>query len=73
MGLVEEWMGTLTALCFLFYRSIIDSDKISEYDFKLMDIDSEHLGIPDTTYDAVMSSVRFRETVRDIQQIKRPR
>ncbi|KAI8334982.1 proliferating cell nuclear antigen [Chlamydoabsidia padenii] len=48
-----------------------DSDKISEYDLKLMDIDSEHLGIPDTTYDAVvhMSSVRFQETVRDLQQI----
>lgn len=47
----------------------IDSDKISEYDLKLMDIDSEHLGIPDTTYDAVvtMSSVRFAEIVRDLQ------
>lgn len=34
-----------------------------------MDIDSEHLGIPDTTYDAVvtMSSVRFAEIVRDLQ------
>lgn len=36
-----------------------------------MDIDSEHLGIPDTTYDAVvhMSSARFQETVRDLSQI----
>ena len=34
-----------------------------------MDIDSEHLGIPDTTYDAVvtMSSARFAEIVRDLQ------
>jgi hypothetical protein len=49
----------------------LDSDKISEYDLKLMDIDSEHLGIPDTTYDAVvhMSSARFQETVRDLSQI----
>lgn len=33
-----------------------------------MDIDSEHLGIPETTYDAVvtMSSVRFREIVSDL-------
>ncbi|CAO3638580.1 unnamed protein product [Cunninghamella echinulata] len=48
-----------------------DSDKISEYDLKLMDIDSEHLGIPETEYDVVvnMSSVRFQETVRDLQQI----
>lgn len=34
-----------------------------------MDIDSEHLGIPDTTYDAVvtMSSDRFKEIVTDLQ------
>ncbi|KAI9318412.1 proliferating cell nuclear antigen [Dichotomocladium elegans] len=46
-----------------------DSDKIGEYDLKLMDIDSEHLGIPETTYDAVvtMSSARFQEIVRDLQ------
>ncbi|SAL98029.1 hypothetical protein [Absidia glauca] len=49
----------------------LNSDKISECDFKLLDIDSEHLGIPDPTYDAVvlMSSVRFQETVRYLQQI----
>lgn len=36
-----------------------------------MDIDSEHLGIPDTSYDAVvtMSSARFREIVGDLQTI----
>ncbi|KAI7889337.1 proliferating cell nuclear antigen [Mucor mucedo] len=46
-----------------------DSEKISEYDLKLMDIDSEHLGIPETSYEAVvsMSSVRFAEIVRDLQ------
>lgn len=34
-----------------------------------MDIDSEHLGIPETTYEAVvtMSSVRFQEICRDLQ------
>ncbi|ORX59403.1 proliferating cell nuclear antigen [Hesseltinella vesiculosa] len=48
-----------------------DSDKISEYDLKLMDIDSEHLGIPETTYDAVvsMNAVRFKETIADLAQI----
>ncbi|KAI8337325.1 proliferating cell nuclear antigen [Blakeslea trispora] len=45
-----------------------DSDKISEYDLKLMDIDSEHLGIPETAYEAVitMSSARFQEICRDL-------
>ncbi|KAG1118922.1 hypothetical protein G6F42_013084 [Rhizopus arrhizus] len=36
-----------------------------------MDIDSEHLGIPETTYEAVvtMSSVRFQEICRDLQTL----
>ncbi|KAI8978073.1 proliferating cell nuclear antigen [Pilobolus umbonatus] len=48
-----------------------ESDKISEYDLKLMDIDSEHLGIPETTYEAVvtMSSVRFQEICRDLSTL----
>ncbi|KAI9009661.1 DNA polymerase delta processivity factor [Gaertneriomyces sp. JEL0708] len=43
-------------------------DRISEYDLKLMDIDSEHLGIPDTAYDAVvkMSSTEFQRICRDL-------
>jgi proliferating cell nuclear antigen len=49
----------------------IESDKISEYVLNLMDIDSEHLGIPETTYDTVvhMSSVEFQRICRDLQQI----
>ena len=31
------------------------SDRIGEFDLKLMDIDTEHLGIPDTEYDAVVT------------------
>ncbi len=29
-----------------------EQDKISEFELKLMDIDSDHLGIPDTEYTA---------------------
>ncbi|KAG1449557.1 hypothetical protein G6F56_008608 [Rhizopus delemar] len=48
-----------------------DSDKVSSYDLKLLDIDSEHLGIPDTTYDAniQMPSVKFQEIVRDLSTL----
>ncbi|KAJ3327533.1 proliferating cell nuclear antigen, partial [Blyttiomyces sp. JEL0837] len=44
-------------------------DRISEYDLKLMDIDSEHLGIPDTPYEAVvkMPSAEFARICRDMQ------
>ena len=46
----------------------IDSDRIAEYDMKLMDIDSENLGIPDTDYDVrvTMPSGEFSRIVRDL-------
>lgn len=46
----------------------IESDRVAEYDMKLLDIDSEHLGIPDTQYDAVvrMSSAEFSRICRDL-------
>ncbi|KAK5729877.1 proliferating cell nuclear antigen [Elasticomyces elasticus] len=45
-----------------------DSDRISEYDIKLMDIDQEHLGIPDTEYAATISmpSSEFQRICRDL-------
>ncbi|KAI8611867.1 proliferating cell nuclear antigen, C-terminal domain-containing protein, partial [Chytriomyces sp. MP71] len=41
----------------------------SEYDLKLMDIDSEHLGIPETPYEATvkMSSAEFQRICRDLR------
>jgi proliferating cell nuclear antigen len=48
--------------------AIIDSDRIAEYEMKLMDIDSENLGIPDTDYEASVSlpSSEFTRIVRDL-------
>lgn len=45
-----------------------DSDRISEYDIKLMDIDQEHLGIPETEYAATiaMPSSEFQRICRDL-------
>ncbi|PWN94757.1 putative proliferating cell nuclear antigen [Tilletiopsis washingtonensis] len=47
------------------------SDRVAEYDMKLMDIDSEHLGIPDTSYDAVvkMSSSEYARICRDLSVV----
>ncbi|KAG6865877.1 hypothetical protein C0991_010958 [Blastosporella zonata] len=44
------------------------SDRIAEYDMKLMDIDSDTLGIPDTDYEArvTMPSSEFTRIVRDL-------
>jgi proliferating cell nuclear antigen len=48
-----------------------DTDRISEYDMKLMDIDQEHLGIPDTEYSAniTMPSGEFRRIISDLKQL----
>lgn len=44
------------------------NDRISEYDLKLMDIDQEHLGIPETEYASTISmpSAEFRRICTDL-------
>ena len=48
-----------------------EKDRISEYDIKLMDIDQEHLGIPETEYAATISmpSGEFQRICRDLMNI----
>lgn len=45
-------------------------DKIADYEMKLMNLDQEHLGIPDTEFSCVirMSSVEFARVCRDMAQ-----
>jgi len=47
------------------------TDRMSEYDIKLMDIDQEHLGIPDTEYAATvaMPSSEFQRICRDLSAL----
>ncbi|KAF2437329.1 proliferating cell nuclear antigen [Karstenula rhodostoma CBS 690.94] len=46
-------------------------DRISEYDIKLMDIDQEHLGIPETDYAAqvTMPAAEFQRICRDLSAL----
>src|SRR5204863_1699366 len=48
-----------------------ETDRLSEYDIKLMDIDQEHLGIPDTEYAATvgMPSAEFSRICRDLNAL----
>lgn len=48
-----------------------ENDRISEYDIKLMDIDQEHLGIPDTEYSAsiTLPTAEFQRICRDLSQL----
>ena len=48
-----------------------NADRISEYDIKLMDIDQEHLAIPDTEYAATvdMPSAEFKRICQDLSNL----
>ncbi|KAF9267259.1 proliferating cell nuclear antigen [Marasmius fiardii PR-910] len=48
-----------------------NSDRIAEYDLKLMDIDSDQLAIPDTDYDAYIKfpANEFSRIVRDLASL----
>merc|ERR1719494_1774634 len=45
-------------------------DKVADYEMKLMNLDQEHLGIPETDYATVikMPSAEFQRVVRDLSQ-----
>ena len=47
------------------------NDRISEYDIKLMDIDQEHLGIPETDYAATITlpAAEFQRICRDLSAL----
>jgi proliferating cell nuclear antigen len=46
-------------------------DRISDFDMKLMEIDSEHLGIPDTEYSCTvrLPSSEFQRIMRDLSNL----
>ncbi|KAI9679903.1 MAG: hypothetical protein M1817_004918 [Caeruleum heppii] len=48
-----------------------ESDRFSEYDIKLMDIDQDHLGIPETEYAATitMPATEFQKICRDLMAL----
>ena len=45
--------------------------KVSDYEIKQMDLDGEHLGIPETDYSCVvkMPSAEFQRICRDLSQV----
>eukprot|EP00741_Cyanophora_paradoxa_P020985 tig00021319_g20259.t1 len=53
-------------ICLVFENS--ETDKISEFEMKLMDIDVEHLGIPETQYAATvkMPASEFQRVCKDL-------
>ena len=49
----------------------LSGEKVSEYEMKLIDIDSENLGIPDQDYDAIVKlpSNELQRICRDLSQL----
>lgn len=54
-----------------FFLYIAAQDKIADFEMKLMDIDSEHLGIPEAEYHAIvrMPSAEFARICKDLSSI----
>ena len=48
-----------------------NEDKLSEFEIKLMDLDGDHLGIPDTEYKCIvkMPSAELQRICRDLSQM----
>lgn len=63
------FLGLLLDVYFGFW--IAAQDKISDFEMKLMDIDSEHLGIPEAEYHAIvrMPSAEFARICKDLSGI----
>ncbi|GJD06928.1 Proliferating cellular nuclear antigen 1 [Galdieria sulphuraria] len=63
-------LASLTKIlkCAEFVFESQSQDRLSEFELKLMDIDSEHLGIPDTKYSAIMEmpSSEYRRICSDL-------
>ena len=70
------WNHKVDRSCFQCFRVIylilvllpLDQDKFADYELRLMDLDSEHLGIPDTDYSCAikMPSSEFSRICRDM-------
>jgi len=64
-------MSRLTSVFYFYFYALIAQDRVSEYEIKLMDIDQETLGIPQTDYDVkiTLSAAEFARICRDLQQL----
>ncbi|GFY84538.1 proliferating cellular nuclear antigen 1 [Actinidia rufa] len=81
MKLEDRWFRLTMPnmdLCFITSVCCVDEDlyieaqdKIADFEMKLMDIDSEHLGIPEAEYDAIvrMPSAEFARICKDLSSI----
>jgi hypothetical protein len=50
---------------------VVFQEKVADYEMKLMNLDQEHLGIPETDYAAVIKlpSSEFQRIIKDLSQV----
>jgi Proliferating cell nuclear antigen, N-terminal domain/Proliferating cell nuclear antigen, C-terminal domain len=62
---------TLAHYLYTSHHSLPGDDRVSDFELKLMDIDSDHLGIPDTEYSATinMPAAEYQRICRDLASI----
>lgn len=78
-SLLVYWSSIFKLLALLFsYATLVhiafelsEQDKIADFEMKLMDIQSEHLGIPEAEYQAIvkMPSQEFARICKDLSTI----
>lgn len=68
---IHPWQRSRSAAHTVSSSPPADQERLSEFDLKLMDIDSEHLGIPEAEYDATVKlpSGEFQRIVKDLSSI----
>ena len=64
-----NWL--LFYICFFHKYQNPNGGKVSDYEIKQMDLDGEHLGIPETDYSCVVKlpSAEFQRICRDLSQV----
>ena len=67
---MDDFGSNFCVLCLLLFL-FKAQDKISDFEMTLMDIDSEHLGIPEAEYHAIvrMPSAEFAKICKDLASI----
>ena len=68
---MATYISGLLTLVYCVTFCITAQDKIADFEMKLMDIDSEHLGIPEAEYHAIvrMQSAEFSRICKELTRI----
>ena len=71
--ILQEWWGDEVVMITWKQQKLLlfPMFQVSDYEMKLMNLDQEHLGIPETDYAAVIKlpSSEFQRIIKDLSQV----